>query len=141
MANASEEFIDGMYYYKMYFSDACWKDDPKNVATNLNRLKSDTARYNALKENILIRVKGFGWDWCKHAWSKNGTKYIIAELSSHLQYIIKEEKIYNIPNEPPLKVPTQVNLPILGLQTDQVQQLDGQYVADEYGFKMNARKI
>jgi hypothetical protein len=38
-------------------------------------------------------VKGFGWDWCKHAWSKNGMKYTIAELSAHLQYIIKEEKV------------------------------------------------
>jgi hypothetical protein len=33
-------------------------------------------------------------------------KYTIAQLSTHVQYIIKEEKAYDIPNEPPLKVPT-----------------------------------
>jgi len=54
MANASEEFIDGLYYHSMYFSDACWKDDYQVVAINLLKLKSDAARYNALKENILI---------------------------------------------------------------------------------------
>ena len=135
MANATEEFIDGLYYYSMYFPEACWKDDYQVVAINLSRLNSDTARYNALKENILIRVKGFGWDWCKHAWSKNGKKYTIAKLSTHLQYIIKVEKAYKIPNEPPLKVPTRVNLPILGMQTDQVQKLDGQYVANRIVFK------
>ena len=141
MANASEQFIDGMYYWRMYFSKACWKDNSNVVATNLNRLKSDTARYNALKENILIRVNGFGWDWCKHAWSKNGTKYTIAELSAHLQYIIKEEKVNDIPSEPPLKVPTRANLPILGTQTHQVQKLDGQYLVNENSYKLTARTI
>ena len=141
MANASEEFIDGLYYHSMYFSDACWKDDYQVVAINLLKLKSDAARYNALKDNILIQVKGFGWDWCKHPWSKNGMKYTISQLSTHVQYIIKEEKAYDIPNEPPLKVPTRVNLPTLGMQNNQVHKLDGQYVANEYSFKMKARKI
>ena len=46
----------------------------------------------------------------------------------------------NIPSEPPLKVPTRVNLPILGTQTHQVQKLDGQYVVNENSYKMKARK-
>ena len=44
----------------------------------------------------------------------------------------------NIPSEPPLKVPTRVNLPILGTQTHQVQKLDGQYVVNENSYKMKA---
>jgi hypothetical protein len=67
MENAMEEFIDGLYYHGMYFSEACWKDDPRVVKRNLKKLKSETAKYIALKENILIRVKGFGWELCKHA--------------------------------------------------------------------------
>jgi hypothetical protein len=27
MENAMEEFIDGLYYHGMYFSEACWKDN------------------------------------------------------------------------------------------------------------------
>ena len=42
------------------------------VDCELKKLTLDTARYDALKENIMIQVKGLGWDWCKHAWSKNG---------------------------------------------------------------------
>jgi hypothetical protein len=60
MENATEEFIDGLYYHDMYFSEACWKDDPRVVKRNLKKLKSETAEYKAPKENILIQVKGFG---------------------------------------------------------------------------------
>ncbi len=55
---ATEAFIDGLYYYRVYFSPACWKDDRKAVTKHLKKITSDTAKYNALKENIMIRVKG-----------------------------------------------------------------------------------
>jgi hypothetical protein len=32
MEQAREEFIEGLYYHQMYFSDACWKDDQIVVA-------------------------------------------------------------------------------------------------------------
>ena len=70
LENATEEFTDGLYYHDMYFSEACWKDDPRVVERNLKKLKSEMGKYNSLKENILIRVKGFGWEWCRHAWPK-----------------------------------------------------------------------
>ncbi len=53
---ATEAFIDGLYYYRMYFLPACWKDDRKVVTKNIKKKTSDTAKYNALKEK---RVKGF----------------------------------------------------------------------------------
>jgi hypothetical protein len=85
-------------------------------------------------------VKGFGWEWCKLAWSKNGRKYTIDELADHLSRIIKEERGHKIPHEPVINVPKRLNLPILGMQTDDVKTLDGQYVVDENKFKMNAQK-
>jgi hypothetical protein len=88
------------------------------VQRNLNKLKSEMAKYKALKENILIQVKGFRWEWCKHAWSKNGRKYTIDELADHLHRIIKEERGHKIPHEPVINVPKRLNLPILGTQTD-----------------------
>ena len=136
MKNATEEFIDGLYYHGMYFSEACWKDDPRVVKRNLKKLKSETAKYKALKE----KVKGFGWEQCKHTWSKNGRKYTIDELADHLRRIIKEERGHEIPREPVINVPKRLNLPILGMQTDDVKTSDGQYVVDENKFKMNAQK-
>ena len=67
LEKATEEYIEGMYYRKMYDSAACLKGDVRVVHCELKKLTSDTARYDALKENITIQVKGLGWDWCKHA--------------------------------------------------------------------------
>ena len=49
-----EDLLEATYYYKMYFSYACWKGNKKMVKQNLNKLKSKTAKLEALKENILI---------------------------------------------------------------------------------------
>ena len=59
MENATEEYIEGLNYHRMYFSPACWKDDHRYVTRELRKLTSESAKYHALKENIMIRVKGF----------------------------------------------------------------------------------
>ena len=61
MENATDVYIEGLYYRAMYDSEACAKGDAKRVNEILNKLTSDTAKYNFLKEKIKIRVKGFGW--------------------------------------------------------------------------------
>ena len=50
-----ESYIDALYYYKMYHSNACWKADPKIVTRELKKLSSDNAKYTAIKENIHMR--------------------------------------------------------------------------------------
>jgi hypothetical protein len=119
----------------MYFSPACWKDDRRVVAKHLKKITSDTAKYNALKENIMIRVKEFSWDWCKHPWSKDGWKYTIKELADHLRWII------SIPDESSPNVPQRINLPVLGTQTEEVLELDRKYLANEDEFKKKARTL
>ena len=37
------------------------KGDPKVMAQTLKTLKSDSAKRDALKNNIYTRTKGFGW--------------------------------------------------------------------------------
>ena len=76
----------------MLDSDACMKDDPRYMTALLSKLTSMTAKYDTLKKHIMIHVKGFNWDWCKHAWTGNGRKYTIDELANHLCWIITEEK-------------------------------------------------
>jgi len=58
MEKATEEYNEEMYYRKMYDSAACLKGDVRVEDRELKKLTSDTARYDALKENIMIRVKG-----------------------------------------------------------------------------------
>ena len=141
LEDATKEFIEGLYYHRMYFSPACWKDDYRIVARELRKSSSESAKYQALKKNIQIRVKGFGWEWCKHQWSKDGWKYTVEELACHLHHIIKEEKNHDIPSEPNLNVPKRVNLPTLGTQTECAKELDKKYMSDDSKFKKNAREI
>ena len=143
MEKATEEYIEGMYYRKMYDSAACLKGSVRVVDRELKKLTSDTARYDALKENIMIRVKGLGWDWCKHAWSKNGQQYSIKELADHLRWIIKEERKRHIviPSEPPVNVPKRMDLPVLGTEIDDIADLDKKFLANEEQFRLNADRI
>jgi hypothetical protein len=129
-------YIEGMYYRKMYNSATCLKGDVRLVDRELKKLTSDTARYDALKENIMIRVKGLGWDWCQHAWSKNGRQYLIKELADHLRWIIKEERKRHIviPSEPPVNVPKRMDLPVLGTEIDDIADLDKKYLVNEEQF-------
>jgi hypothetical protein len=125
----------------MYFLPACWKTDPKVVAKELKKLTSETMKYSALKENITIRVKGMSWEWCWHAWSKNGKKFSVQELVQHLRWIIREEKKYDISPGPNINVPTRTNLPILKMQKCDVTALDCRYIANEMRFKKKAKKM
>jgi hypothetical protein len=134
----TEEYIDALYYFAMWESAACWKDDPKVVSIELAKLKTQAAKYRAVKENILIRVIGFGWDWCKHPWSKDGIKFTTHQLAKHLQEIIVKEKHMKKPLAPPLRVPTRMNLPTLGTQLSLVQGLDQKYLNDEEEIKRKA---
>ena len=59
MEKASEQFIDSIYYHQLYFLESCWKCDSRVMARELKKIKSDNAKYSALKENIDIRVKDF----------------------------------------------------------------------------------
>jgi hypothetical protein len=97
-------------------------------------------RYSALKENITIRVKRLSWEWCRHAWSKDGRKYSVQELALHLRWIIREEKKHDIPPGPSINVPTRTHLPILGTQTCDVAALDHRYLSNENKFKQRAEK-
>jgi hypothetical protein len=136
----TEDYIDALYYHKMYNSDACWRGSPGIVSRELKKLSSDRAKYTAVKENIRMRVKGLGWDWCEHAWSKNGRKYTVYELAKHLQMIIKKEKSLVVPNKPPLIAPTRISLPVLGTQSSQVAALDEKYLSNESDIRRKAEQ-
>ena len=62
MAKASEDYIEAIYYHRMYDSMAFWKGSASRVYEGLKELTSKMAKYDALKANIMIRVKGFGWE-------------------------------------------------------------------------------
>ena len=143
MDSAAEEYIEAAILIKMYNSSAGIKDDPTNVTRVLKTLPTKTAKYEALKQNILMRTKGFGWDWAHHAWSKNGRDYSVKELSDWLRKIIRKQNKMKLvaPSEPVANVPQRMSLPILGTQTGDVEELDAKYMEDEQKFKSDAAKM
>ena len=144
MEKATDEYIEAAYLIKMYHSDAGIKDDPKNVTKIINDLPTKTAKYDALKQNILMRSQGFGWEWAHHAWSKDGRDYTVKELADWLRKIIRKQKRLNLvaPTEPAtINIPGRIALPIMGTQTEDVADLDARYMENTEEFKRNAGKL
>ena len=45
LEKTKEGQIEATYYFRMYSSDACWKEDVNLVQANLDRLESNTASW------------------------------------------------------------------------------------------------
>jgi hypothetical protein len=115
-----EALIESSYYYDMYFSDSCWKGEPRVVKTMLARIKSETRKIEALKANIKMRVVGLGWNEFAITWSQKGNTWSVRELADHLRKIIKAELKMTTPMDPSIKMPKRAELPILGTATRQL---------------------
>lgn len=141
LMKATAEYAEAVFYHDLYSSAACWKGDPSIVSHNIEKLTTKKSKYDALKTNILIRVKGFGWEWCKHPWSKDGRLFTIEELSTHLVSILIREQGEIIPSEPVVCIPRRQEMPLLGMPTAEIAELDEKYHEGEIEIKRNAAII
>ena len=130
---ATESFIDAIYYHEMYNSEACWRVS-RDVDRGLKKLKSNTAKINALKENIRMRVLGLGWRDLSTPWSKNGEYLTTKQLADHLKMIIKHQRTQKIPLKPPIHLPKRKELPTLGTKTNILSCIEKNYIdkTDEF---------
>ena len=140
LQKATENYIEAVYYNRMYRSDACWKT-VREVSNGVKKLKTKKDKYEALKENIKIRVIGFGWDQFHQTWSKDGNPHSIEFLAEKLKDIIRKSKKLKIPEEPPIDVQNRKNLPSLGERTADVKALDLNYIKDTKKFKKDAQRL
>ncbi len=107
----------------------------------LGRLISESAKLEALKENIRIRVVGLGWKQFAITWSYKGAKGSVEELATHLRMIVREEKKLTPPKDPALEMPKRLELPILGTATQQLMESDATARIDEEQFRKKADKL
>ena len=63
---AQSEYADALTYIEMYHSPACWTR-VRDIRQNFGKLGSETAKREAMKEQIRIRVIGYGWKDLRHA--------------------------------------------------------------------------
>ena len=110
---ATEEFIDATYFHRMGNSDACWTTVGQ-VTKTLKQLKTKKEKLEALKDNINMRVKSYGWKQFHTVWSEHDIWHTIDYLVKHLKQIIRQEKKMQVPKKPPILTPRRKSLPILG---------------------------
>ena len=141
MDKAKEELVEASYYWEMYNSDVCWKGQQSIVKKMLGRLKSDSAKLEALKENIQMHVIGLGWKQFAIVWSHKGAKRSVDELATHLKMIIREEKRLTPPKDPALEMPKRLELPLLGTASQQLIKSNTTAAIDEKEFRERATEL
>ncbi len=102
---AAEKTIERTFFRKLYDLKYCMKVDPKVMAQTLKKLNSDSAKRDALKNNIYIHTKGFGLTEFHITMIHNRQQRSIRELSDHLRMIIRKEQNMEIPDKPPVDLP------------------------------------
>jgi hypothetical protein len=111
----------------MFDSPACWQNK-KGAKKSFEKLTSRSARLEAVKEQIRIRVIGFGWKDLHHPWSEGGVEFSSDHLLNHLcNKIIPEQKLRGIPDKPTMELPSRKQLPQLGTRSTDLQDLDSRY--------------
>ena len=125
LKNVQKSYINKLFYRDMYDSARRWKNK-NQVDTELGKIGSETAKKDALKEQIRIYVKGLGWEEAHHAWSCGGVEYTSEELSNWLKDSILKGLCKNmkVPKKPKFDVPTRKVLPQLGTQSADVNKID-----------------
>ena len=91
-----------------------WKT--KRIAKKeYKNLSSNTAKLNAVKEQLQIHIIGSGWKDLHHHWSKDGHVYTSDELFQYLlNTIIPEQSVRGILKSPTMDLPSQKATPQLG---------------------------
>ena len=140
LTNASDDYIESLIYHSMWNSEACMKTlNDVNICLNNLNYKKDKLR--ALKDNIQIRYKGFGWEEWQTNWSSGGVQLSVPELTKVLKSYMKEEKKRKrqVPDKPKVPIPQRKNMAILGTESKQRIKLDSNTQEEEDEFELNAR--
>ena len=145
LKKAQKKLINAIYFYYMYLSSACVKDDQKLVIKIVKELSLDAARHRFLRRNIELQKIGFVgefYDKYEITWSQNVNMGSVKKLSDHLRRIVLEEKYMEIPDKPPENVPETRAMPILGnTLTEEVKELGKKYSNQVSKFREDDEKL
>ena len=125
----------------MFHSKVCWKGKQSVVQKMFGRLKVESAKLEALKENIRMRVIRLGWKQFTITWSYKGAKQSVDEIAALLTMIIWEEKMLTPPKDPALDMTKHLELPTLGTATKQMIESEASAVIDEEQFRKEVNEL
>lgn len=122
------DYIGATYLWLQGHSDRLW-DTVEKANREYNRLKSETAKLRAVKEQILIRYVGFGWSEAHHPWSRGEITYNSKFLFTFLtDVVIPMAETETVPDHPPMNLPTRPTMAKLGTQSGKVAKMDSDRV-------------
>jgi hypothetical protein len=99
--------------------------------------KKDKIEY--MREQISIRYLGLRWEEAHHLWSKNKHQYTALELFKHLcKAVLPLQDLKEVPNQAPVKLPTQLDSFTLGTILADLIKLDDGALAREQRIRLNA---
>jgi hypothetical protein len=137
LKSRERDLINISYLYQKYFLPRCWK----TVCQALNDFKKLTSKKDkieCMKEQLLIRYLGLGWEEAHHPWSKNKHQYTALELLKHLcEVVIPLQDVKELPNQAPIKFPAQPDSFTLGTISADLIELDNGAMAREERIILN----
>ena len=135
-----EDFMNASYFHQQYNSPRCSMTAPQ-AFREFDKLTTNAARYRYLKEQILIRYVGLGWEEAYHPWSKGGYIYTPNELLQHLtMVVIPLQRTLKVPEHPPMNLPTRPSLPTLGTKASDIVDMDLQSTQQNIQLRIDAYK-
>jgi hypothetical protein len=138
LKSTERDLITMSYLHQQYFSPCCWKTVQQALDEfgNLTSMK-DQLKY--VKEQILIRYIGLGWEEAHHPRSKNKYQFTASELLKHLcEVIIPLQDVNKVPDQAPIKLPTRPDNYTLGTKSTDLLGLDDAVLAKEERMRLNA---
>ena len=138
MVNAQTTAIPTSYLHQQYTSPRCART-VQDALDAFEKLKTKKDRLSWVKEQILIRYLGLGWNAAHHPWSKNKYHYSPSELLQHLiNVVIPLQQTEIVPSEPPVHLPTRTNNWTIGTKSADLIALDNSSLAQVQRVRLNA---
>jgi hypothetical protein len=138
LKSTEKDLINISYFYQKYFSPLCWKTVCQAL-DEFKKLTSKKDKIECVKEHILIRYLGLGWEETHHPWSKNKHQYTALELLKHLCEVdIPLQDVKEVPNQAPIKLPAQPDRFTLGTKSADLIELDNGAMARKERIRLNA---
>ncbi len=126
------------YLHQKYFSPHCWKTVVQAL-DEFEKLISKQEKIECVKEQILIRYLGLGWEEAHHPWLKNKHVYTASELFKHVcEIVIPLQDAKEVPDHPPIKLPARPDSFMLGTKLADLIQIDDGALATEEHIRLNA---
>ena len=95
---------------------------------NFEKLRTKKDKFKFVKEQILIRYLGLGWEETYHPWSEKGHTYQPLELLEHLINNVQTMK-KTMPPQPPVCLPCRKDHGTIGTNSSDLIALDNNKLA------------